>query len=97
VVSIFEGCNGLIVQALYLSFFIGIWKWGRKSFYFVLMGLLAIYSINMTRLTALVYIAQSSDTLFYYYHKYVFTAVMYLGIFGIWYFWFRNEEIHITE
>lgn len=92
VVSIFEGCNGLIVQALYLSFFIGIWKWNKKSGYFLLFGLLAIYAINMGRLTALVYIAQSNETLFYYYHKYVFTAVMYLSILGIWLYWLRDNQ-----
>ncbi len=87
VVSIYEGCNGIIVQALFISFFIGIWQWSKKTLFFIIIGIVAIYSLNMSRLTALVFIAQSNETLFYYYHKYVFTAIMYLSILGMWYYW----------
>jgi exosortase family protein XrtF len=87
VVSIFEGCNGIIVQALFISFFIGIWQWSKKALFFIVLGIVAIYLLIMSRLTALVFTAQSNETLFYYYHKYVFTAVMYLSILGMWYYW----------
>jgi exosortase family protein XrtF len=93
VVAVFEGCNGLIVQALFFSFFIGIWQWNKGAIQFVIWGLISIYIINLIRLTALVYIAESNETLFYYYHKYVFMAIMYLSIIVIWFHWLKDNKV----
>jgi len=97
VVSIYEGCNGLIVQALFVSFFIGIWQWNKKTLYFIIVGMISVYVLNMTRLTALVFIAQSNQSFFYYYHKYVFTGIMYLSIMAMWYFWLVKSKSVVKQ
>ncbi len=99
-VSVFEGCNGFIVAGLFLSFFVAFWKWTKRTFGYILIGLLSIHLLNLIRLVLLLNIALENATLFYYYHKYAFTAIMYTCVFLIWLFWLKstaNPGSHVKE
>lgn len=89
VLRVFEGCNGLNVMIVFISFLFayrGSWK---KLIWFLPMGLCIIYLTNLLRVILLFYVAEYWQNYFYYVHKYLFTAVIYLVVLGLWWWWMQ--------
>lgn len=89
VISVFEGCNGINVMIVFLSFLFayrGSWK---SLTWFLPMGLFLIYVANLIRVALLFYVAEYWQHYFYYVHKYLFTAAIYLVVFALWWWWMR--------
>ena len=87
VINIYEGCNGINVMIVFLAFLLafgGVWK---KMLWFVPAGLIVIHLMNIVRLVLLYWFAVGYPHYFYYFHKYIFTAVLYLIIILLWYVW----------
>lgn len=88
--SVFEGCNSINVMIVFVSFlfaFKGNWK---KLAWFLPLGLVLIYIANLLRIIALFYVAEYWRQYFYYIHKYMFTAVIYLIVFMLWWWWIEK-------
>lgn len=89
-VSLFEGCNGIAVFILFFAFvfaFKGRWS---DLIWFVPLGLVVIHLFNLARLVALIILAQQgNDAIFHFMHKYLFSLVIYAGVFLMWVFWVR--------
>jgi exosortase family protein XrtF len=87
VMMVYEGCNSVNVMIVFVAFIISF-KGPIKLFirYFVL-GLLAVYLINLFRLVGLYAVALHFAEGFYFFHKFFFTGVIYLVVFLIWYYW----------
>ncbi|TVT40185.1 hypothetical protein FNT36_11885 [Hymenobacter setariae] len=87
VVFIWHPCNGLVLYALFSGFIVAFPGPARRKLWFVPLGLLLIYSLNVLRIIALslnkYYHYQSAD----FNHHYTFTAVVYAGIFALWMWW----------
>lgn len=87
IVSVFEGCNSLNVMFVFISFiaaFTGTWK---KTVVFGLIGIVLIYIFNLFRVGLLFYIAKYYPNNLYFFHKYLFTGLLYALVFLLWYFW----------
>jgi len=90
VVSVFEGCNGINVMIVFVSFlfaFKGSWK---QLVWFLPVGIAIIYFSNIVRVAALYYVAEYWQRYFYYVHKYLFTATIYLIVFVLWWWWMEK-------
>ncbi|HMJ67979.1 MAG TPA: exosortase family protein XrtF [Cyclobacteriaceae bacterium] len=90
IVSVFEGCNGLNVMIVFVSFiaaFTGTWK---KTLLFGLAGIALIYISNLFRVSLLFYISKYYPNNLYFFHKYLFTALLYVLVFFLWYFWVKK-------
>jgi len=88
VLEVFEGCNGVNVMIVFVSFvlaFGGVDK--LRMGVFMLGGMTLIHLANLARLYALYSLALQKSELFYYYHKYIFTASLYAMIFALWWVW----------
>lgn len=87
VILVFEGCNSVNVMIVFVAFIVAF-KGSPRLFarYFVL-GLLGVYSINLMRLMGLYGVSLHFPDAFYFFHKFLFTGVIYLVVFIIWYFW----------
>ena len=87
VVFIWHPCNGLVLYALFSGFIVAFPGPARRKLWFVPLGLLLIYSLNVLRIIALslnkYYDYQSAD----FNHHYTFTAIVYAGIFALWMWW----------
>jgi len=87
VVFIWHPCNGLVLYALFSGFIVAFPGPARRKLWFVPLGLLLIYSLNVLRVIALslnkYYDYQSAD----FNHHYTFTAIVYAGIFALWMWW----------
>jgi exosortase family protein XrtF len=94
VLYIFEGCNSVNVIIVFLSFLFAYGGSPRKLAIFLPTGLLTIHVFNLLRLDLLFYMAWSNSSQFYYFHKYFFTAILYLVVFALWTVWvfWSNEN-----
>lgn len=95
VLSIYEGCNGINVMIVFFAFVIAFSGKARHTVVFIPIGLLIIHLFNLFRVALLYLLAESNSRHFYYYHKYFFTATLYLIVFALWIawvFWFNGKH-----
>jgi exosortase family protein XrtF len=91
VLRVFEGCNGLNVLIVFSAFVIAFGGRLKPMVIFLLIGGVVVHLANLSRIILLYYTALHRPTLFYYFHKYFFTAVLYLVVFGLWIIWTRMK------
>jgi exosortase family protein XrtF len=87
VLSIYEGCNGLNVMIIFVAFLAAYSGNMKRLLWFVPFGLLMIHLMNLTRIVLLFFVAEYYEGYLYFTHKYLFTAVIYVGILILWYWW----------
>ncbi len=90
IVSVFEGCNSVNVIIVFLSFivaFAGSWP---KTTLFVLAGAIVVYLGNLVRVVLLFFVAKYYPNNLYFFHKYLFTAVLYAVVFILWFIWVKK-------
>ena len=85
--SVYEGCNGINIMVLFTAFIIAFKGSYKKVLWFIPLGLFLIHAANIFRIVMLYYIAEYHPDLMYFTHKYLFTAIIYIAIFILWYFW----------
>jgi exosortase family protein XrtF len=92
-VSVFEGCNGLAVMILFIAFVVAFrGAQNKAALWFVPLGLLAIHLFNLVRLVLLININYHYSNLFHFYHKFVFTGVIYAFVLFLWILWVRIQQ-----
>lgn len=92
VLNVFEGCNGLNVMIVFASFLLAFGGGTRRMMIFLFTGCLILHTANILRLFLLYLTAIHRPLYFYYFHKYFFTAVLYLVVFGLWLLWMRMNS-----
>lgn len=97
VLYVFEGCNGVNVMIVFAAFLFAFGGRAKVLALFLAAGLLIIHLFNLFRVSFLFYLAHENSSQFYYYHKYLFTATLYLVVFGLWAIWVLrfNEKRHV--
>jgi exosortase family protein XrtF len=90
VINVFEGCNGINVMIVFVSFLFAFGGQLKKIAWFLPLGIVIIYLANLIRVMTLYYVAEYWATYFYYIHKYVLTAFLYLLVFVLWWFWIEK-------
>lgn len=102
VLRVFEGCNGANVMIVFVAFLFAFRSTWKRVVIFGLLGIAIIHGANLVRLGLLYYTAAYRPMYFYYFHKYLFTAVLYVVVFVLWYIWMgwtgvNKHEIVATE
>lgn len=87
VLNVFEGCNGINVMIVFVAFLIAFGGQAKKLVWFLFSGLIIIHLTNIMRLSLLYYVAQHYKIYFYFIHKYIFTAILYLIVIVLWVIW----------
>jgi exosortase family protein XrtF len=87
VIAVYEGCNGLNVVIVFLSFLLAFGPYARPMLWFVPLGLLVIHISNLLRVMLLFIVALEYPDFLYFTHKYLFTAFIYLFVFALWMWW----------
>jgi exosortase family protein XrtF len=90
VVSVFEGCNSMNVMIVFVSFIVAFTGTLKKTILFGLAGILLIYVFNLFRVGMLFFIAKYYPHNLYFFHKYLFTALLYVMVFFLWYVWVKK-------
>ena len=89
---VFEGCNGLNVIIVFVSFIAAFGGRAKQIAIFLLTGFLVIHIANLLRIILLYYTAAYRPLFFYYFHKYFFTAVLYVVVMGLWFVWTQMKS-----
>ena len=93
VVQVADGCNGLELFALYIGFLLAFpGKWVYKLF-FVPIGAILIFIINVLREIALALNYKFYPETFELNHKYTYVFIVYLFIFLIWRYWLNRYSL----
>lgn len=87
VLSVYEGCNGLNVMIVFVAFMVAFGGPKKKMLWFVPAGLIIIHIFNLGRISLLYFVAQRYEEYFYLFHKYFFTAIIYVVVFLLWALW----------
>lgn len=87
-ISVEEGCNGINIMILFVAFVIGFGGRWLNMLLFIPAGLFFIHLANLGRLMLLSLLnVEFEGRGFHFFHKYGFTAVLYVAILILWYFW----------
>ncbi len=86
-VSVYEGCNGLNVAVVFLSFLLAFGPYKKSMLWFIPLGLLIIHISNVARIVLLALVSEHLPGFLYFTHKYLFTAFIYLFVFLLWIWW----------
>lgn len=94
ILSVYEGCNGVNVMVVFIAFILAFGGKKKMIALFIITGLVIIHAMNLIRILLLYYVALSYQHYFYFVHKYIFTAVLYLVVFALWTIWimYFNER-----
>ena len=87
VLNIFEGCNGVNVMIVFVAFMVAFGGPVKKMLWFIPAGLLLVHLFNIGRIALLYYTDLYYEEWFYYFHKYLFTAILYIVVFALWAVW----------
>jgi exosortase family protein XrtF len=87
VLFVYEGCNGVNVMIVFIAFLFAFGGPPKSLAIFLPLGLLIIHVFNLLRIGLLYHLALNNSLQFYYYHKYFFTAILYIVVFGLWALW----------
>jgi exosortase family protein XrtF len=82
-----SGCTGLTLMALFAGFIFAYPGPIVKKAWYIPLGILAIYLVNIIRVVALALNHIISRGSFDFNHKYTYTLVTYAAIFGLWMLW----------
>jgi exosortase family protein XrtF len=92
VISVFEGCNGINVIIVFVAFLIAFGGRKQMLLWFIPLGILTIHILNLFRLGLLYELAESGSRHFHYFHKYVFTGLLYVSVFVLWAIWVKKYQ-----
>lgn len=92
VIDVFEGCNGINVMVVYISFLLAFWGSWRLLAMFAVGGMVVIHAMNLIRITLLFGVVCYFPDQLYFFHKYLFTGVIYVVVFVLWYFWVKRVK-----
>lgn len=87
-ISVEEGCNGINIMLLFIAFVVAFGGKLTSMLIFIPAGVLFIHLANIGRLMMLVLInVEFGGRAFHFFHKYLFTAIIYGAILLLWYLW----------
>ena len=97
IVSVYEGCNSLNVMIVFLAFVLSFGAKRKPLIWFLPIGLILIYIINILRIALLFLVSLKLPHFLYFTHKYLFTAVIYLFVIMLWFVWIRIQSKPIVK
>jgi exosortase family protein XrtF len=87
ILNIYEGCNGVNVMIVFVAFVLAFGGASSRGALFMVAGLGIIHVANLIRIALLFWVARYYETWFYYVHKYIFTAALYVIVLLLWWVW----------
>ena len=86
-VRVFEGCNGLNMMIIFSAFVLSFPGNKKQLLWYFPSSLFAIHILNLARVSGLAVISINYPLTLYFFHKYLFTAIIFIGVFILWTVW----------
>jgi exosortase/archaeosortase family protein len=83
-------CDGLVLYALLAGFVLAYPGPARRRLWFIPLGIVALWLLNIIRIIALALNHQYSPETFEFDHHYAFNTVAYAALGGLWLLWTRQ-------
>ncbi len=80
-------CNGVTLMFLFAIFVVAYPGNVKNKLWYVPLGILTVYIINILRIISLALIAYYSPQYLDFNHTYTFTFLAYSAVFGLWMLW----------
>jgi exosortase family protein XrtF len=96
VINIFEGCNGVNVLIVYFVFTVSFSSHWIKYWKFLFASVIIIYGVNLARVIVLFWVAFYFPSSLYFFHKFLFTGIIYGFVFLLWYVWVKKTIIALN-
>jgi exosortase family protein XrtF len=84
IIAIADGCNAFDLMVTYIGFLFCLPTHWKRTLVFMILGVLAIFLLNILRSCAIVWININYPNLFDLAHHYVFQILVYVFIFLFW-------------
>jgi exosortase/archaeosortase family protein len=89
------GCTAIKQSFIFLCIMLITPGPEKHKFWYIPLGLILIYFINVFRIFAITLICKDYPQYFYFLHYYLFKYIFYVLIFFIWIFW--EEKINMKK
>ena len=89
---VIEGCNAISIMILFVAFVLAFAKAWKKTLFFSLFGIAAIYLVNLIRLVLLAVIFVEYPGYSHFAHDIVFPGIIYGMTVLLWIFWIRKPK-----
>ncbi|MGE0772970.1 MAG: exosortase family protein XrtF [Cyclobacteriaceae bacterium] len=89
ILAVYEGCNGINVMVIFVAFVTAFGRMHKRLLWFIPVGLVLVHLANLGRLIFLFVITTRFPGYFYFTHKYLFTAAIYVMVLLLWIWWVR--------
>ena len=94
ILSVADVCNALELFVLYAGFIICFPAPIKRKIIFIIGGVIFIYCINMLRCAGLTWIFIRHPKYGDFSHHYLFTFIVYLSIFLLWFLFSKNTSVN---
>jgi exosortase/archaeosortase family protein len=84
-------CDGLVLYVLLAGFVLAYPGPGQRRLWFVPLGIVGLWVLNVIRIMALAINHRYSPETFEFDHHYAFSAVAYAALGGLWWLWTRQS------
>ncbi|MES2628610.1 MAG: archaeosortase/exosortase family protein [Bacteroidota bacterium] len=89
--EVMKNCNAVELIVIFSIFLLAFpSKWKDK--WWIIPGSIVLFLLNIVRIIVLVIIEYKAPEYMDFNHKYTFTALMYLVIFGFWFLWLKKTS-----
>ncbi|MGB3619696.1 MAG: archaeosortase/exosortase family protein [Catalinimonas sp.] len=95
--GIADSCNALTLIMLFVGFIIAYPGPLNRKIWFIVGGSLLIFFVNVTRALTLIFNFMYSKSTFDFNHKYTFTILVYLCVFGLWMLWAKRYGTNLRS
>ncbi len=92
VLNVFEGCNGINVFIVFISYLLAFRGTLKATMLYALLGLIVIHIMNLGRIGLLYVVELHFPQYLYFFHKYIFTLLIYAAVFVLWYQWTKGVK-----
>lgn len=92
VVNVGHGCNSLSLMVLFSGFILAFPGKIKLKVIYIPAGILVIFILNILRIAGLTWTWYFHHEWTDFNHKYLFTALMYTAIFGLWLGWIKWSQ-----
>lgn len=86
-------CNGITLMFLFAIFIIAYPGNIKAKYWYLPLGIILVYSLNLIRIISLALIAFYSPEYLDFNHTYTFTFIAYSFVFGLWMLWVNKFSI----
>lgn len=88
-VGIAPGCDGIEAVIILVAAIVAFPSPWKHKLYGIVVGFFAIQSLNLVRIISLFYLGQWNQTMFDWFHLYLWQALIMLDALAVWLVWLR--------